>query len=70
MINKLKNEPVRIYTLAVALLALASHYVEGLPTPLILAVVAAAIGSGEVVRSKVAPMPHITALAGDLEEGE
>ena len=54
--NTLRNEPVRLYSLAVAVLALASHYVADLPTPLLLAVVAALLGVGQAVRGKVTPM--------------
>ena len=54
--NNITTNPVRIYSIVVACLALVSQYVPDLPTALILGVVAAILGTGEVVRSKVAPL--------------
>ena len=51
-----KTEPVRVYAVVVAVLALVQHYVADLPTPLILAVVAALLGVGEKVRASVTPV--------------
>lgn len=47
------NNPVRLYSIAVAALALLQHYAADLPTALIGALVAAILGVGEAVRSKV-----------------
>lgn len=47
------NNPVRIYSIAIAVLALVQHYAVDLPTPLIAALVAAVLGIGETVRAKV-----------------
>lgn len=69
MLESLTSNPVRLYSAAVAILALVSHYVPTLPSALILAVAAAILGTGEVVRSKVAPMPHVAALVEDFEGG-
>ena len=49
------TEPVRLYAITVALLALVAEYVD-LPAPAILALVAAVLGIGEGVRSKVSPV--------------
>lgn len=55
----LSTEPVRLYAIAAAALALAAHYLGDLPVPLILGLVAAILGLGEGVRSKVTPDGHI-----------
>lgn len=50
------NEPVRVYEVIAAVLALAAAYVD-LPVPLILGVVAAVLGvAGERVRAQVTPV--------------
>jgi hypothetical protein len=54
--DALKKNPVRIYSVVVSALALAANYIDNLPIPLILAVVAAILGVGEGVRSKVTPV--------------
>lgn len=48
-------EPVRLYAILSAAIALAAHYVPDLPVALILALVAALLGIGEGVRSRVTP---------------
>ncbi|MFD4538341.1 hypothetical protein [Streptomyces bauhiniae] len=40
----------RIYTVAVAVLALVAHFVPSIPSALILGVVAAVLGTGEAVQ--------------------
>lgn len=55
MLEAIKNNPVRIYAIASAVLALVAFYLPTIPTALILALVAAVLGSGEVVRAQVTP---------------
>lgn len=55
MLTALKSNPVRLYAAAVAVVALVAHYVEDLPAPLILGLVAAILGVGEGVRANVTP---------------
>ena len=57
--SNLKNNPVRIYSVAVACMALITQYVPDLPAALILGVLAAILGTGEVVRSKVVPLRNV-----------
>jgi hypothetical protein len=57
--ENIRRNPVRIYSVAVAILALVAQYVPELPTALILGVIAAIIGTGEVVRSKVVPLRDV-----------
>jgi hypothetical protein len=57
--ENIKRNPVRIYSVAVACLALVSQYVPDLPAALILGVLAAILGTGEVVRSKVVPLREV-----------
>jgi hypothetical protein len=59
MFENLKRNPVRIYSVAVACLALVTQYVPDLPTALILGVIAAILGTGEVVRAKVVPLRDV-----------
>lgn len=56
MLENLKNNPVRIMAVVSAVLALVAHYVPDLPTLLLLAIAAAILGTGEAVRSQVAPV--------------
>ncbi|MGW2425070.1 hypothetical protein ACWC0C_38510 [Streptomyces sp. NPDC001709] len=46
----IKTHPARIYAVAVAALALVAHYVPELPSALVLALVAAVLGTGEAVQ--------------------
>ncbi|MFJ1640806.1 hypothetical protein [Streptomyces sp. NPDC088256] len=46
----IKAHPARIYAVAVAALALVAHYVPELPSALVLALVAAVLGTGEAVQ--------------------
>ena len=57
--NNIRRNPVRIYSVVVACLALVAQYVPDLPTALILGVLAAILGTGEVVRSKVVPLSDV-----------
>ncbi|WP_405793354.1 hypothetical protein [Streptomyces sp. NBC_01506] len=45
-----KTHPARLYAIAVAALALVAHYVPELPSALVLALVAAILGTGEAVQ--------------------
>ncbi|MEV8106387.1 hypothetical protein [Streptomyces sp. NPDC088135] len=45
-----KSHAARLYTVAVAVLALVAHFVPSLPSALILGVVAAVLGTGEAVQ--------------------
>ena len=54
--ENIKNNPVRIQSIIVSCLALVAFYVPELPTALIIGVIAAVLGTGEVVRSTVAPL--------------
>lgn len=47
------NNPVRIYSIAIAVLALVQHYAADIPTALVAGLVAAILGIGETVRAKV-----------------
>ncbi|MER5638415.1 hypothetical protein ABT095_15820 [Kitasatospora sp. NPDC002227] len=44
------THPARIYAVVVAALALVAHYVPSLPSALVLALVAAVLGTGEAVQ--------------------
>lgn len=66
MLEKLKNEPVRIYAVVTAVLALVAHYVPDLPVALWAGVAAAILGVGEVVRSKVTPNGRVIVHEADL----
>ncbi|MGX1668632.1 hypothetical protein [Streptomyces sp. NPDC055400] len=44
------DHSTRLYAIAAAALSLIAYYVEGLPTGLILALVAAVLGTGEAVQ--------------------
>jgi len=57
--ENIKNNPVRLYAIATAALALLVFYVPGLPVVLILGLVAAILGVGEGVRSKVTPSRQV-----------
>ncbi len=57
--ESIRNNPVRIQAIIAAALALVAFYVPGLPVVLILALVAAIFGTGEVVRSKVTPTRQV-----------
>ncbi|MFI9206185.1 hypothetical protein [Streptomyces sp. NPDC053048] len=45
-----KDHATRLYAVLVAVLALVAHYVPSLPSPLILGVAAAVLGTGEAVQ--------------------
>jgi hypothetical protein len=67
MIESLKNNPVRIYAVVAAALALVAHYVPDLPTPLILALAAALLGVGEGVRAQVTPTRSLEWVDDEFE---
>lgn len=72
IINKISTEPVRVYAVTTAALALLSHYVPSTPTYLVLGLVAAILGLGESTRSLVYPWQHVGFTkeeADDLTEG-
>lgn len=52
LIELAKNNPRRMFAIASSAVALVAHYVE-LPVPLLLAFVAAVLGTGEVSERKV-----------------
>lgn len=64
----LKNEPVRVYEVLVAVLALVAVYVPDVPTAAILAFLVPVLGLGEVVRSKVTPTEQVFIDRRELEE--
>lgn len=54
IIEAVKNNPVRVYTVVIALVAFGSRYVVDFPTDLVLGLVAAVLGiGGEVTNRKV-----------------
>ena len=56
----IKNNPVRLYSIVAAALAIGAFYLPGLPVALVLALVAAVLGvGGEVVRHQVTPMRKV-----------
>jgi len=57
--NFLANEPVRVYEILVALMALVVLAVPDFPVALVLAFLVPVLGLGEVVRSKVTPYGHV-----------
>lgn len=59
-------EPVRLYSIAAAALALAAHFIPTLPVGLVLALVAAVLGVGQKVRASVAPMAKVIVHDDDL----
>jgi predicted branched-subunit amino acid permease len=56
MLEAIKNNPVRLYAIAAAALALAAYYMPSLPVVLIMGLVAAILGVGEGVRAQVTPV--------------
>jgi predicted branched-subunit amino acid permease len=70
LVEALKNNPVRIYSIAVAALALVAFYLPGLPVALILGLVAAILGVGEGVRAAVTPNRRVVVSQADLDEVE
>lgn len=67
MLNAIKTNPVRLYAVATAALALVAHYVPDLPSALVLALVAALLGIGETVRANVTPMSKVLVHEDDAE---
>lgn len=61
MIDFIHDHSTRLYTIAAAALALIAHFVDDLPTGLILALVAAVLGTGEAVQ-RVEDRKTLTAL--------
>lgn len=55
-----KVEPVRLYAIAVAAVALVAYYVS-VPSELVLGLVAAILGVGEGVRAAVTPNSRVRA---------
>jgi len=51
----IKNNPVRVYTVLVAAIAVVAFYVPSIPVALIITLVAAILGVGEGVRAAVTP---------------
>ncbi|MFE9569230.1 hypothetical protein ACFYMW_12130 [Streptomyces sp. NPDC006692] len=50
LIRFVQTHPARIYAVAVAALALVTHYMPELPSALVLGLVAAVLGTGEAVQ--------------------
>jgi hypothetical protein len=61
VLESIKNNPVRLYAIATAALALIAFYAPALPVVLILGLVAAILGVGEGVRSQVTPTRKLDA---------
>ncbi|MFE4610006.1 hypothetical protein ACFRK5_16905 [Streptomyces niveus] len=61
------THPARIYAVAVAALALVAHYVPELPSPLVLGLVAAVLGTGEAVQRAE---DNKTAAAGESDQAD
>jgi hypothetical protein len=55
VLEAIRTNPVRIYAVITAALALVAHYVPDVPTVLVLGLVAAVLGIGEGVRAAVTP---------------
>jgi hypothetical protein len=71
VVEAIKNNPVRLYSIAVASLALIAFYVPTLPVVLILGLVAAVLGVGETVRAHVTPTRNLPPTnAVDVPEGD
>lgn len=66
MRDLLELEPVRLYSVAAAALALAVHFFPSLPAALILGLVAAILGVGQKVRANVTPTPKVVVSVDDL----
>lgn len=66
MLQAILDNPVRLYSIAVAAVALVAFYVT-IPAPLILGLIAAVLGVGEGVRSQVAPMSKVVLHVDDYE---
>jgi hypothetical protein len=64
----LRTNPVRIYAVIAATVALVAHFVPGLPVVLVLALAAAVLGVGEGVRAVVAPMERVVIHADEVPE--
>lgn len=66
MLNDILNNPVRIYNIIFASLALLIYYVPSLPEPLILGLVVAICGvGGEIVRGNVSPVRKVDGIIAD-----
>ncbi len=63
----IKDNPVRLFAIASAALALIVFYVPGLPVALILGLVGAILGIGESVRANVTPTAHVHVDDRELE---
>lgn len=54
-ITAIRNNPTRVYSIVAAAVALVVFYVPSIPAALVLALAAAILGTGEVVRANVTP---------------
>ena len=71
IIKSFRDNPVRIGAAISAGVALLAYYVpDAAPWPLVAAFVAAILGTGEIVRSDVAPMSKVTVHADELADLE
>lgn len=63
MLEDIRNNPVRIYSIFVAALTLLVYYVPSLPETAILGLVAAVCGlGGEITRGNVTPMNRVNTV--------
>ena len=68
ILDAIRVNPVRVYNFVAAVLAVAVYFAPDLPVPAILGAVAALLGVGEVVRSKVTPMERVLLHVNDVED--
>ena len=66
----IKDNPVRIGAIVSAAIALAAHYIPDAPWPLVAGLIAAVLGTGELVRSDVAPMSRVAVHVDELTDLE
>lgn len=64
----IKDNPVRIGAIVSAAIALAAYYVPDAPWPLVAGLIAAILGTGELVRSDVAPMSRVSVHNDELKD--
>ena len=67
--NSIRTNPVRIGAILSAAIALLAHFTPDAPWPLVAGLIAAVLGTGEVVRSDVAPMSKVVIHQDDAPQG-
>jgi len=65
-LRAIARNPVRLYAVATAGVALLAYYVPSLPQALVLGLVAAIFGGGEAVRATVTPNESVVVSTADL----